>query len=159
MREVTKELLFYSEFLNKSFDLVYKYLSDNYEDDILTSKQMDIYKQANWEMLVDMIISKDDECVEYYDSGADFYSDSYRVIKPNNNGNVKVVVSSNEMVFDYFSNEKVIIKNYDFIKFVSSNSEGYYSDMPIFDFIIIEDSYFNEYLVKKNSVLFFLVKS
>ena len=159
MREVTKELLLYSEFLNNSFNLVYEYLKDNYQDDILTSNQMDIYKQANWEILVDMIISKEDECVEYYDSGADFYSNSYRVIEHEKNGNVKIVVSSNEMILDYFSNQKIMITNYDFIKFVSLNSEGFYSDTPIFDFVIIEDLNFKKYLVRKNIVSFFLVKS
>ena len=46
MRDVTEQLLFFSEFLTNSFDSVHNYLQNKYDDVYELSVQLDIYKQS-----------------------------------------------------------------------------------------------------------------
>ena len=106
-------------------------------------------------MLVEMVICTKNQTLEYYDSGADLFSDYYRVIFPNKNGNTKIVIDSDNPVLDYFENTKIIACDFDLNKFVTHEGNGHFSDLPPFNYAIVEDSEGKQYLFKNEDIQFF----
>jgi len=155
MKDVTEELLSFSHFLNKNFDPVSNSFKRKHpDDDYLNIKSMEIFIQANWEILVEMQICIEDENLEYYNSGADLFTESYRVVNPQKNGNTKIMVSSKKRIIDYFENQEIAVSFFEFIKFVSSPKPGFFSDTTPFDYIIAEDTEGRQYLLDKNDLIF-----
>lgn len=157
MKKVTNEILFFSSFLNLNFDLISNSIKQKkFDDDYEYIKLLEIFIQANWEIIVEMIICDKNEILEYYDSGADFYDFSYRVTSPKRKANTKIVVKSDSEIYDYLSETPIIIDNLDFIKFISYKNGCYYNK-PEFNYILAENSNGDKYLFEKKSVDYFHV--
>jgi len=153
MKNVTKELNSFAEFLNLSWDVLNREIEE--KDESQKEQYSEVFMQANWELLVEMKICADEQILDYYASGADLFPLSYRVIKPEKNGNSRIVVSSHSVLTDYFSGEKIRPDKFDFFQFVSSEN-GQYFVKPPFDMSLVESANGRQFLFQNKQLEYFL---
>lgn len=132
----------FAEFLNKSLECAQKLLNDN--EDL----SMD-WIQASWELLVERALLSNDEFLDVYSAGADFNGSSSRITKVNALPTHKIVLASKngDEVLDLLSAQKLkLVDGMVFEEFVSFK-EGFYSNKPNFDCILVNQIGSNQEMV------------
>ena len=132
---IDKAIRIFSDFLNRSWELIIPLLSDrSYTTD--DSSKSD-WLQSNWEILVERKVLQLNEYLEVYGCGADFNGGSSRItdIESAPTHFVKVIVDKEE---DILNNLKVERSEYTFELLVGFR-DGFYTDIPPFDFVLVED--------------------
>jgi hypothetical protein len=154
MKDITNTLLNFASFLNLNLTHLVELLDRQKIDDDKKYQYIDVFIQANWEILVEMVVCEKSNSLEYYSSGADLFDLSYRVIYPTKQATHKVVVFSNSELIDELSQKKYKIENWDFLKFVSYDNDNY-SDYPPFNYVLLDDYNGESHLFRKEELLFF----
>lgn len=132
---IDKAIRIFSVFLNKSWGVIIPLLSDrSYTTD--ESSKSD-WLQSNWEILVERKVLQLNEYLEIYGEGADFNGESSRITDINSfpTHSVKVLVSKEQ---DVLNNVEIDSSEYSFERLVGFR-EGFYTDIPPFDFVLVQD--------------------
>nr|WP_315422895.1 hypothetical protein [uncultured Pedobacter sp.] len=146
-------------FINNSYegvDKLSRIIENNIRNIVLADKVENGFYQFIWEIIVETQLCCNEEYLEPYGDGADFYGKSSRVIYPEKLANRKIGVSVKDKV-DFFSNKNIRIQNLDLIKFVNYNGSEYSAGKP-FDFVLCEDSLGNQFLFRLNEVDYLVIK-
>ncbi len=133
--DIDKAIRLFSDFLNKSFDVIFPLLSDrSYTTNECSTND---WIQSNWEMLVERKVLHLNEYLEVYGEGADFNGKSSRItdIYSFPTHSVKVLVNNEK---DVLNNSEVEKSEYTFERLVGFKN-GFYIDMPPFDFVLVQD--------------------
>ena len=136
--EINKEIRAFASFLNTSWDIVVPLLSGRE----YTSDESSIggWLQANWEILVEKKILKQNEYLEIYSDGADYNGASSRM------NDIEALPTHNLTVFlhdkavDILNNEIVINKEeLEFDRLVGFQ-DGFYTNQPPFNYVLLIDN-------------------
>jgi len=156
---VNQVILGFRNFLNKSWNAFYQQLEfvESNTDELFRDDQVTTWLQVNWEILVEQALCKPTQFIEVYWKGADVYL-SGRVIryyKAEATHKVVCYPKSKDYCLEYFSKKKIKPQLLFFLKFVTYDPpEIHYKDGPPFDFVLLEDSACNLYIVRVNDVIF-----
>jgi len=156
MRNVTKEILSFAEFLDLNWTNLTTDINSKFIDEFEKARYIQIWLQANWEIQVEMMICKEDnDCVlDYYGEGADLYDLSYRVIHPEKKGNSRIVAYSETPLLDELQGDFCNINFWAFYKFISFKDGNYY-EAPPFNYVLIEDMEGKSHVFKKEELKYF----
>lgn len=136
--EIDKEIRAFASFLNASWDIVVPLLSGRE----YTSDESSIgdWLQANWEILVEKKILKQNEYLEIYSDGADYNGASSRM------NDIEALPTHNLTVFlhdkavDILNNEIIISKEeLEFDRLVGFQ-DGFYTNRPPFNYVLLTDN-------------------
>ncbi len=153
---VNREIEAFVKFLNSSLPIVKEnFILSGYTDLELRQK-IDDFIQVNWEILVEQVICGKGQYLEYYDSGADVYPESCRVIHPNAGSSKKIIVKP-LVIKDEFQKDVNELEYLDFMKFVSIQELEFFSDNPPFTHVMCEDQSENQYFIDMKNFDFILV--
>ncbi len=152
---VNRDIEAFVKFLNSSLSIVQEnFILSGYTDLELRQK-IDDFIQVNWEILVEQVICGKGQFLEYYDSGADVYPESCRVILPNADSSKKIMVKP-LVTKDEFQKDVNQLEYLDFIKFVSIQDLSFFSDDPPFTHVMCEDQFENQYFIDMKDLDFIL---
>jgi hypothetical protein len=156
MREITNEILQFSDFLNTSWSFIELY----FEKDTELNGNLSNWLQANWEILVESAVCDNGEFILVYGDGADFDdSESSRVTYKSVLAThcIKVKTRKNNII-DFYSKEVIKdLSTYHFNQFVSIDTSNKIGMEPEFDFAELEDESLNKKVwVYKNDLIYFL---
>ena len=157
MNDITKAVLNFSNFLNSNWVSLIEFLSHNHIDEDKRTQHLEVFIQANWEILVEMVVCKKGDALEYYSSGADLFNSYYRVIDPEKEATFKVVVFSEGDQKDELNLEWYKLDSWEFMKFVSFRNGNYY-DAPPFNHVLVDDENGRPHIFSKNNLIFQLLK-
>lgn len=146
-------------FINNSNEGINKLSNDienNKKNIVLADTIENGFYQFIWEIIVEAQLCSEDDSLEPYGDGADFYGKSSRVIYPDKLANKKIIVSVINKV-DSLSNRSIINQNLDLIKFVNFSGKEYSVSKP-FDFVLCEDQQGTQFLFGLNDIDFWIVK-
>ena len=105
--------------------------------------------QANWELLVEGLLGKEDLVLEVYGDGADCNGESSRVLYPNWLPTHKIICMStdNNQVYDILNKRQLDTSKNEIVfdRFVSIGRDGWYYEIPPFDKVLAEHA--GEYVV------------
>ncbi|WP_420553706.1 hypothetical protein [Tenacibaculum aiptasiae] len=158
--KITKEILFYVNFLNLHWsEFIKKVGSLENRDEWQKKELINDWLQFNWEIFVESSICKDFEFLTGYGIGADCNIDSERVRFPNKNAThtIKCVGKFEEKVFDFISKKKILIEHLEFFQIISLN-KNLDIDVPPFEYVLLQDSFGEYYKVNIDSIDFYKVK-
>ena len=133
--DIDKAIRIFSDFLNKSWNIIIPLLSDrSYTTD--ESSRSD-WLQSNWELLVERKVLQLNEYFEVYGDGADFNGESSRItdIASNATHSVKVLVNKGN---DILNSSEVENAKFTFERLVGFR-DGFYTNIPPFDFVLVHD--------------------
>jgi hypothetical protein len=146
-------------FINNSNERINE-LSNNIESNkkniVLADKIENGFYQFIWEIIVEAQLCSEDDYLEPYGDGADFYGKSSRVIYPEKLANKKINISVTNKI-DYLSKRSIINQNLDLIKFVNFNGKEYSVSNP-FNFVLCENQLGDRFLFGLNDIDFWIVK-
>lgn len=150
--EIDKAIRIFSDFLNSSWEIVTPLLIDR----SYTSDESSIgdWLQANWEILVEKKVLKQNEYLEIYSDGADYNGSSSRMsdIEAMPTHTLKVF-PKNETV-DVLNNEIIHNKaEFEFDRLVGFQN-GFYTNLPPFNYALLTDSSGNERVLLLDKIAF-----
>jgi hypothetical protein len=146
-------------FINNSYDEIaqlFQCIENDKKNIILADKIENGFYQFMWEIIVEAQLCPEENYLEPYGDGADFYGKSSRVVYPGKFANDKINVNVKNRL-DYFSQKISTIENLDLVKFVNFENNQYFVKRP-FDFVLCEDYSGTRFLFRLNEVTFSLVK-
>ncbi len=158
-KNVTTELREFSEFLNITYEFVISKIKKRHNDDYDVFKQYEIFVQANWEILIEMLICGNNQYLDYYSGGADLHPLYERVILPEKDSSSRIVINVPKGVADIFTNR--FLRNnmtYDFDKFVSFDGK-YFDEIPPFDKVMVEDQLGEKLLFNIDEIKFYHIQN
>jgi len=127
----------FSDYLNASWYVVNPLLRDR----TYTTDEFSIndWLQANWEILVEKKILQQNEYLEFYGDGADFFGASSRMteIEALPIFAVKIILDG-ETVKDFLNNETILKTEFSFDRLVGFKN-GFYVSEPPFNYVLIQD--------------------
>jgi len=149
--EVTKSINNFRNFILHSWEGLSFFLN-NCDD---PEEMLNNWLQANWEILIESTLTKENEYLEVYGFGADCNGESSRVCYPDKLPTRRILCypTNGKLVKDYLSNENVDIANCDFMGFVSLD-DNYYKVKPPFDFVLLSKD--SQFLIHFEDVIFVL---
>ena len=105
--------------------------------------------QANWELLVEGLLGKEDLVLEVYGDGADCNGESSRVLYPNWLPTHKIICmpTDNNQAYDILNKRQLDTSQNEIVfdRFVSIGRDGWYYEISPFDKVLAE--YAGEYVV------------
>lgn len=133
--DIDKAIRIFSDYLNKSWEVVTPLLLDrSYTTDDGSKGD---WLQCSWELLVERKVMKINEYLEIYGEGADFHGESSRITDEDMlpTHSVSIIVKDGKDILNSFQ-----IKNskFNFDRLVGF-SEKYYTDFAPFNFVLIRD--------------------
>jgi hypothetical protein len=134
---INNEIRAFSDFLNSCWDIVIPLLLGRpYSSD---EGSIGDWLQVNWEILVEKKVLHQDEYLEIYGDGADFYGASSRMtdIEASPTFSIKVVLN-NEGIIDLLNNELISNLEFAFDRLVGFK-DGFYINAPPFNYVLIQD--------------------
>lgn len=149
---INREIRAFATFLNASWDIVVPLLSSRE----YTSDESSIgdWLQANWEILIEKKILKQNEYLEIYGDGADYNGASSRMNDVKALPTHKVTVFLNEQAIDILNNEVIISKDdFEFGSLVGFY-DGFYINQPPFNYVLLFDNSGIEKVLSLNDVSF-----
>lgn len=139
------------ELLEKFSDLLcccWKDFSSLRENDTTGSVKED-WLQANWELLVEGLLSEQGIVLEVYGEGADCNGVSSRVLYPDRHPTHKIICKpmNKEQSYDVLNERSLDISKGEIVfdRFVCIGEDGWYYEQPPFDKVLAE--YAGEYVV------------
>jgi hypothetical protein len=152
--DVTKQMLAFLDILNINIEKVESLLRNNNLDEDDVENTINNWIQFNWESLVEKIVCSENEFLEYYGEGADYYNEFYRVTYSTAEPTHKIVCRSisGDLLIDLLSEKAIDVAQKEFVRFL--NFDGYYySNKPIFKHLMLDDDN-GKYIVKICDVIF-----
>jgi len=136
--EINQAVRIFSSFLNASWDIVMPLLlSREYTSD---DSSIGDWLQANWEMLVEKKILKQDEYLEIYSDGADYNGASSRMNDIEALPTHTLTAFPNSKAVDVLNNEIISSKEaFEFDRLVGFQN-GFYINQPPFNYALLNDS-------------------
>lgn len=132
-----KAIKIFADYLNASWHIVYPLLMDRF----YTTDEGSIndWLQANWEILVEKKVLKQNDYLEIYGEGADFFGASSRMtdIEALPTFVVKIIINE-AIVKDILNNEIISKAEFSFDKLVGFKN-GFYTNEPPFNYVLIQD--------------------
>lgn len=150
--EINQAVGIFASFLNASCDIVMPLLlSREYTSD---GSSIGDWLQANWEILVEKKVLKQNEYLEVYRDGADYNGASSRMndIEAMSTHTIKVL--PNNEAIDILNNE--IINDKERLEFdrLVGFQNGFYTDQPPFDYALLADSSGMERVLSLDEITF-----
>jgi hypothetical protein len=134
---INEAIRIFANFLNDSFTVVKPLLTDREYTN--NESSVDDWLQANWELLVERKVLRINEYLDVYGAGADFYGGSSRITDHNALPTYTILVSKiSQRSIDVLNNTQIEIDEFIFERIVGFK-EGFYSDTPPFDYVLVND--------------------
>lgn len=136
--EINQTIRTFASFLNASWDIVVPLLSGRE----YTSDESSIgdWLQANWEILVEKKILKQNEYLEIYSDGADYNGASSRMNDIEALPTHNLTVFLNDKAVDILNNETIFSKEeLEFDRLVGFQ-DGFYINQPPFNYVLLIDN-------------------
>jgi len=156
MREISNEIIQFSNFLNASWTYIGLY----FKKDSVINENLSNWLQANWEILVESTVCGKGEFLVVYGDGADFDDEEYsRVTYKSILATHCIRVEKMKAnVIDFFSKESIgNLDGYYFNQFVKIDTSNKIAIEPQFDYAELENEMLNKKVwVNKNELVYFL---
>jgi hypothetical protein len=152
--DIDKALRIFSTFLNSSWKSVAPLLIER----SYTSDESSIgdWLQVNWEILVEKKVLKQNEYLEIYSDGADYYGSSSRMVDIEAKPTHTIKVFSNGEANDVLNSEIITNKaEFQFERFVGFEN-GYYVDQPPFNYALVSENSGLERVLAIEKIIFLL---
>lgn len=150
--EINKAVRIFSDFLNSSWDIVNPLLiGRSYASD---ESIIGNWLQANWEILVEKKVLKQNEYLEIYSDGADYYGSSSRMNDIEVMPTHALKAFPKEEAEDILNNK--IIRNkieFEFDRLVGFQN-GFYVNLPPFNYALLTDSLGIERVLSLDEITF-----
>lgn len=152
--EINKEIRAFASFLNTSWDIVVPLLSGRE----YTSDESSIggWLQANWEILVEKKILKQNEYLEIYSDGADYNGASSRMNDIEALPTHNLTVFLNDKAVDILNNETIISKEELQFDRLVGFQDGFYINQPPFNYVLLIDNSGIERVLSLDQITFIL---
>jgi hypothetical protein len=150
--EIDKAIRIFSDFLNSSWGIVTPLLIDR----SYTSDESSIgdWLQANWEILVEKKVLRQNEYLEIYSDGADYNGSSSRMSDIEAMPTHTFRVFSDEEGVDILNNEIISSKaEFEFDRLVGFQN-GFYVNLPPFNYVLLTDSSGMERVLSLDKITF-----
>ena len=151
MKEISKEIIQFSDFLNASWPFIDLFFTK----DSVVNEGLSNWLQANWEILVENAVCKNGEFLSVYGDGADFDDNEFsRVTYKFSLATHSIRVKKKQAtIIDYYTKKNVEnLDTYLFNQFVSINKSNNIVIGPKFDYVELENEEFNKIWVDKNEL-------